>query len=782
MLRSTFFSLLLAGTVWAQSYEARIRRTSFGIPHIEAKTLADLGFGEGYAFAEDHLCSLADQVVRARGERAQYFGAGPNERHLRNDVAMRALDIYETATKDIQAQPKEIQDWFKAYVAGYNQYLAEKGKDKIGGWCRGAEWVRPITLEDLAAYHRVYLLTLTAYGDYIATATPPGHPGVTTAGLQFPPVQDLASNGWALGKDKSATGGGMLIANPHYPWYGSNRFWEKHLTVPGQLDIYGVSLLGTPGVSIGFNKDVAWTHTVSAGKRQTVYALKLVPGKPTVYRYGNEEREMKSRVIVVNVKQADGSMKKVERTVWYSHYGPVVNIPLLGWTANQAYAVRDANWDNSTLRLQWMAMAQAKSMAELQAAHAKYQGIPWVNTIATSREGKAWYADTSSTPMLSAEALAALAGRIQSDAIVRRFYEQGQILLDGSNPRDEWVNDEGARVPGVVAYRHMPQVERTDYVFNANDSFWFPNSRALIQGPYSLLHGDQNTARSLRTRNNDLTLSNQSPDRPAGDDGKFTLDEMANALLSNRSLAAELLKDELVARCRGQELQTVGESQVDLKEACAVLAAWDGRFNLESQGAVLFREFMGRYEPSALTRKGPLFAVDFDPKDPVNTPRGLAPGPLALQNLARAVQLMQERKLPLNLPLGEVQYVDKAGRRFAIHGGHGSYEGVKNMQQNAGNATTLEPQDRPEMVKGSRFLTEKGYPVGHGSSFLMALEYTPKGPRAKAFLTYSQSGDPASPHFTDQTERFSQKQWRPVLFGPKEIAKDVKRDYKVKSK
>lgn len=79
------------------------------------------------------------------------------------------------------------------------------------------------------------------------------------------------------------------------------------------------------------------------------------------------------------------------------------------------------------------------------------------------------------------------------------------------------------------------------------------------------------------------------------------------------------------------------------------------------------------------------------------------------------------------------------------------------------------------------WLTEAGYPVLHGSSFVMALEYTDGGPRGMAILTYSQSGDPASPHFTDQTERFARKAWRPILFHAADIARDVKRDYTVRA-
>ena len=65
----------------------------------------------------------------------------------------------------------------------------------------------------------------------------------------------------------------MVVANPHFPWGGEARFWECHLTIPGELDVYGVSLLGTPGVQMGFNAGVAWAHTFSRGHRFTVQQL-----------------------------------------------------------------------------------------------------------------------------------------------------------------------------------------------------------------------------------------------------------------------------------------------------------------------------------------------------------------------------------------------------------------------------------------------------------------------------------------------------------------------------
>ena len=294
------------------------------------------------------------------------------------------------------------------------------------------------------------------------------------------------------------------------------------------------------------------------------------------------------------------------------------------------------------------------------------------------------------------------------------------------------------------------------------------------------MEGEQRTPRSLRTRNNALTLSLKSPDQPAGADRKLTLDELGNAILSNRSLAAELLKDELVDRCRQQPSAAIEGQTVGLEPACRVLAAWNGRFDLYSRGAILFREWLGQFAQPDFLAKGKLFATAFDPADPVGTPAGLAQGIGVLENLARAVKVLDSRHIALDAPLGDYQYADKHGRRMPVHGGDGFVDGLMNMEHNGRNTTTLEPRDEPKLVKGSRFLTEQGYPVVHGSSFMMVMEFTESGPHAKAFLTYSESGDPASPHFTDQTELFAKKQWRPILFREAEVAGDVKRDYTVK--
>lgn len=125
------------------------------------------------------------------------------------------------------------------------------------------------------------------------------------------------------------------------------------------------------------------------------------------------------------------------------------------------------------------------------------------------------------------------------------------------------------------------------------------------------------------------------------------------------------------------------------------------------------------------------------------------------------------------MALGEVQAGHRAGTRIALHGGN-RYEGIANLQVAANPARR--PADVPtytgssEMISDSRQLTSSGYNIVHGSSFIMTLGFNDEGPEAEAILSYSQSGDPASAHFTDQTELYRDKRWRKILFRPEDVA------------
>jgi acyl-homoserine-lactone acylase len=66
-----------------------------------------------------------------------------------------------------------------------------------------------------------------------------------------------------------------------------------------------------------------------------------------------------------------------------------------------------------------------------------------------------------------------------------------------------------------------------------------------------------------------------------------------------------------------------------------------------------------------------------------------------------------------------------------------------------------------------------GYLINYGSSYMQLVEFTaPNTLRAKGLISYSQSTDPKSPFFMDQTQLFSRSQWRDCLFTEKQILED----------
>ena len=813
----------------AGNYAATVVRTEDGVAHITGDTLEDVSFGQGWASGEDRSCDLADQVLKIDGERARWFGAGEDDEHILSDVAWRSIGIREVAGRDWETADAEVRGAITAYTEGWNAHLREVGSDGIDDWCAGAEWVRELEPVEVYAYARSIALQASsgAVESLIATAQPPAPavdapdsddeesgtaqpvsstapPVSSTAPAGSPAIEPVtASNGWAIGSERSEGGGGMLVANPHFPWEGQLRFWEVHLTIPGEVDAYGVQLSGLPGLAIGFNEQFGWTHTVSDGSRFTAYRLDLVEGSPTTYRYGDEQREMTSQDHVIEVLGDDGEITEQTRTTWRSHYGPILDFPGFGWGESQTITFRDANIDNDEFISQYVGLVHARTLDDLIELNERYTGVPLFNTIATSADGRAWYADTSATPKLSDEAEAAYEASLDSDPIVSIAADNGAVLLDGSNPMNEWQEVEGARDPGLVPFDEMPQTERSDYVFNANDSFWMPPATEMLEGDYSLLHGPQRTARTPRTRENATVLDDTSTDGPSGDDARFDLDELADTALANTGFTARALLDEVVERCEAtpsvvveelagepadddaEAIEALPAGTVDLAPACAVLAQWDAVYDVDRSGPPLWREFVLGFESSDLTEAGPLWADAFDAADPLGTPSGLAPSPAegadpVLVSLARAVQTLQAADLPVDVTLGEVQQADRNATLVPIHGGTGA-DGTTNVVGWGRGWSTLDPSlealERTPITTASGLATTSdgersttGYRINNGTSFLMALEFTDDGPRARSFLTYGNTADRSAPDYLAATRRFSDKDWKDVRFTAYDVA------------
>lgn len=770
-------------------YDATVNWTEYGIPHIQAEDHGSLGYGLGYAFARDHVCVLADQIVKVRSERAAYFGRGDGDANMNSDFGYKALKVVSDAEDLWEDIRPEIQDTLVGYAAGYNRYVSETDASELPQPCQGAEWVKPITHIDLVAYHLHLGLLGSGYNliDYIATAEPPDSSGARRhappALETLQPVNDLelGSNGWAIGGDKSTSGGGMLLSNTHFPTTGERQWYEFHLTGPNDYDVYGVSLVGVPVVNIGFNRHVAWTHTVSNTPRFTVYTLTLDPDDPTRYEYAGEMRSMVETTHTIEVLGSDGSLTTESRTLYDSVYGPVLNAPVIGWTPLNAFTYRDVNEGNISLYDTWFEMNQATDLDSFTAAHRDHLGIPWVHTMAADAEGNALYMDSARTPNLSPESYQAWLDYMTAMPIAGLFYEQGGLIVfPADDPTFAWQDDDRSPIPGVVPLDDSPMLSRTDFVANANDNYWLSNPAEPLSGA-GWIYGRTDTPRTPRTKMNLRYLMQTGEDSAAGADGTFSLDELEAAQLSARSSIAEDLREQLVTRCTGVGEVTVdvdGSSRtVDLTDACATLAAWDGTHRIESRGAVVMREWLssGTWTFAEAMDQGGLFADAFDPNDPVYTPTTLQPAPESgtdpvIASLAMAVARMDDAGIAVDDELGDAQFRRIGEHDIPTQGGRYQDGTITIADYGNGGDTTLLPRTpRGSVINGDTDLTDEGYVINGGNSWIMTMSFEDDGPHARAVMVYSQSEDSRSPHFVDQSELYATQTFRDVLFEQEDI-------------
>ncbi|TDC81827.1 acylase [Micromonospora sp. KC606] len=743
----------------AGGYAATIQRASYGVPHITARDFASLGYGVGYAQAEDNICLIAERMVTVNAQRSQHFGSAA--RNVTSDLFHRAaiddrvVERLLTGPRDgIRSPSDEARDQMRGFAAGYNAWLRRTGAANITDpACAGKPWVRPITELDLWRSHWTGMVRAGsgALADGITAATPP-RPDGTMVPVDAPQAEavvaardgapaGVGSNAYGLGREVTASGTGMLLANPHFPWNGADRFYRMRLKVPGRYDVEGASLIGEPLVQIGHNGRIAWSHTVSTARRFVWHRLTLVPGDPTAYLHDGRPRKMTARTVTVQVPDETGAPKPVSRTRYDTHFGPVVVVPgRFDWTTTTAYAISDPNATNVRALDGWLAMARARTVAELRTVLDRRQFLPWVNVIAADQRGSALYADHSVVPRVT-DALAAAC----IPASFRELYvTSGQAVLDGSRSTCALGRDPDAALPGILGPARLPTLVSSDYVTNSNDSYWLANPGQPLEG-FPRIIGDERTERSLRTR---LGLR-QVEQRAAGTDGLpgtgFTTGNLWQVTLGNRAYGGELVRDDLVRLCEANPAATASDgTPVDLAAACAALRGWNLRVDLDSQGAHLFREF-------ALAG-GLRFADPFDPVAPVTTPRRLAVGdPKVPTALADAVRKLAG--IPLDARLGDLQTEPRGDERIPIHGGRPE-AGVFNMI-----IDPLEPG--------------VGYPkVRHGTSFLMAVELGRNGPSGRQLLTYSQSANPNSPWYADQTRLYSGKGFDTIKFTEKQLTAD----------
>jgi acyl-homoserine-lactone acylase len=764
----------------AAKYSVSLTRTTGGVANISGENFADVGFGIGYAQAQDGICVLAETFLTVEGERSAFLGPeGVFKNESEGGLQFTNLnsDIYWTSIKQDhtvqnllrlpypQGPATEGLEAVKGYAAGYNAYLKQIGgaSGVTNPACKGAAWVRPIKPIDV--WLRIYQVddlagnsALGPYAEANAEYGPPADPsagsekrqGVRTASsgsisVELPtPIGHsnlLGSNGLAVGGEDATNGGGVVLANPHFPWHGAERFWEMNVEIPGQYHAMGAGIWGLPGINIGHNQDVAWTHTVSTNTTVTLWVLSLV-GR-TSYYYKGKVIPMKTRTVTVEALE-HGELVARTGTLYYSHYGPVI------WEGGHAIAVDDANANNLRGVNQWLAISKAESASQVLESERAIQGVPWVNTIGADDQGNAFYTEIVVASSLTKQYVDSPCDLGGAGALEGPFLGNGEC---------EAPESAGALVPGIIAGSDEPSLVRKDYVENSNNSFWLANANSPLTGFSPALGGEEENpgmraqtgidmvAQRMGTYNSGVPTDGISP-TPG-----FTAETMQDSWTKFRSLPAERALPGLREICENAVSEDGGViNGVDVSGACPVLNDYGATATLDDKGGWLFQEWF-EHAPNG---QADFWVHPWTASEPVYTPNTLNTSLQASKEaLATAVSSMQTRGIPLDASIGEVQRAPQAGAA-PMPGcleGDGCYAAI-------GSSFPTPTSKQAEVTGGTSIVMFTELQAGHE-------------PVAKGLLAYSQSEDPTSPYYEDQTQRFSKNEWITLPWTPASVAEDA---------
>ncbi len=496
------------------------------------------------------------------------------------------------------------------------------------------------------------------------------------------------SNAWAIAPKNTKNGHAILLANPHLPWvdsYASYKFFESHLNVNGN-SIYGVTLIGFPVVGIGFNTHLGWTHTVNTLDNTDLYELKIKDGK---YLLDGQFVDFTTDTKILKSKQEDGSTKTDTLIRKISKHGVVISEK-----EGKALALRFPYMGHPPhIIQQWYDMSQATNFNEFETA-LKENAVALFNVIYADKKGNIFYTFGGNIPNKKG-VWKDWRGTVSGDTsamIWTKYHTYGELpkLL---NPKSGWIQNanEGpftSTIPQEIDY------EAYDKDISINNMGFRPQQSA------SLLIGKKN----------------------------LTLDEIIILKHSTKSSLFERLRDDF------EGLRSMNPDSLTTA-ALNTLKNWNGEFNADSKGAVLFINLF-----FSLNHQD-LFKEKWSPKNPLTTPDGFKNPQRVLATLKGVSQQLIASLGSLEVPYGSVFRIKIGEHEIPANGSFGSLGVFRTLA----------------FSKGS----DGKYYAFHGDGYVCATEFG-KEIKAKAILGYGNASQPGNKHIGDQLNLFAKKQLRNV--------------------
>ncbi len=581
-----------AGAIPGLEGDVRVLYDDRRVPHIYAGSALDAYRAQGWVVARDRLFQLELQARATAGTLTELVGPAA----LDADRQSRNLGLAWSARRDWDALQgsTELTAIIEAYAEGVNAYIGtlERGAWPLEYHLLGAE---PMAWEPLHTLHLLKRMGWTlAYSTdefrrtaiagkvgreaadallpvntpiqepiqphegtrYLATTLPPPAPPDSEARLQLAtrtallsprersrtsdgPI--LGSNNWAVGPNRSTTGSPILAGDPHLELTLPSIWYEVHLTVPGELDVYGVTLMGTPGVVIGFNRDVAWTFTNTGADVLDFYREELDDEEsPRRYRLDGAWRDLELRV---EEYRGPGGELLITDTVYHTHRGPI----------------RDS--EVGPLSMRWAVLDDQGEVESLIGVNAAGSVEEWLEAMSS------WHAPIQNG--LVADRHGSIAIRSAGFYPVRPVNTTGSWFYDGTTSSADWT--------GRLDWSPMALDPEQGYLASAN------------QQPVDPADDDTFLGADWASPWRALTINGLLRERET-----HSPDDLASYHTYPSSARAEHFVPAFLEGARA--VVASNDDGAPLAEATEMLAAWDLRYDRDNTGAVLFERAMMELE------------------------------------------------------------------------------------------------------------------------------------------------------------------------------------------
>ncbi len=584
----------IGSEVQAQNAKTEILWDNFGVPHIYAKNTREMYYAFGWAQMNNHANLILKLYGQARGCAAEYWG----KEFFDSDKQILLFKLPDQARISYQNQEKEYRTYLDAFVKGMNDF-AVRHPEEIG---EKFKQVLPVTVYDVISHtQRITCLEFLASED-IYTARK---------------MAEAGSNSIAISSSKSATKNAMLLTNPHLPWSDYFLWFEAHLNTKG-FTAYGIALVGMPSLSMAFNNNLGWAHTVNPLDASDRYELTL---QGDGYLLDGTTVPFDKKVVSIKVKQDDGSFSNEKVEFKYSKHGPVV-----GEKGKKAYAVRIAGLDNVRIFEQYHKMALAKNLAEFESALKMLQN-PMFNVIYADKSGNILYVFNGDIPK-----------RNQGD------FSFWRGTVDGTDSKLIWQQ--------IHPYKDLPRLLNppAGFLQNCNDPPWTCTYPTVL---------DPKNYPAYMAPSGGMYLRPQRAVNMIRDNPSVSFEQLINYKLNTGMESADRFLDELLIAVRNVPDSTV-------QQAAAVLKKWDRKTDAGSRGAVLFTLFWDEIRNN-------MFAVPWNKEEPVTTPRGFKDQKQVAELLGKAANNAIKKYGSLDIAWGDVYRFRMPGIDYPANGGPDQY-------------------------------------------------------------------------------------------------------------